>query len=442
MTLLSFCCSRPMWLLRSHRTLAAFRPVTAGTGIGVLSCARRLLGLLLLAVLAFGSVAQAEEPLRAEVGKHLQAAQDLMQKGRAKEALAQISEADAVSGKNAYESFTIERMRASVAAASGDNALAARSFEAVVAANKLPPADQLKTIEALGGTYYRLQNYQKSAIWVARYLKEGGTDPAMRALLAQDFYLAGDYAGAARELQTEFANGESGGKAPGEDRLQMLLACQRRLKDGAGYVNTMEKLVTLYPKKEYWSDLVQRVETRNGFSDRLQIDLYRFKLAHGFITQPTQIMELAQLALQAGYPSLGKKAMDQGFSSGLLGKGATADREQRLRALVEDTLKSSQRDLPKTLKEAHENRDGIALINLGAQLVDAGDSKQGTALAEEGFQKGNFNHPDDARLRLGELYIAAHQDAKANNLLKAVGGKDGAADVAHLWLLQNRVGEH
>jgi hypothetical protein len=395
---------------------------------------------LLAAALGMAAAAHAEDSLRPEIGRHLQQAAELAQKGHAKDALAQIAEADAVSGKSAFESLTIERMRGSVAQAAGDNATAAKSFEAVVASNKLPAADQLKTIEALGGLYYRLKDYAKSATWVARYAKEGGSDPQMRALLAQDYYLAGDYANAARELQSEAQAAESAGKPPAEDRLQMLLACQKALKDSAGYVHTMELLVRHYPKKEYWSDFVHRVETRSGFADRLQIDLYRFKQAHGFLSQEPQVMEMAQLALQAGFPSLGKKVMDQGFSSGLLGKGTQAEREKRLAKLVDERLAAAKTDEAKNLADARDNRDGTALINLGMQLADAGDAKQGLALAEEGYKKGNFRHPDDARLRMGEIYLDQKQDGKAVALLKGVGGSDGAADVAHLWLLQARSG--
>ncbi|MDE3011915.1 MAG: hypothetical protein KGI67_13600 [Pseudomonadota bacterium] len=404
--------------------------------------ARPLRLLPLLAAACLAAPAMADDSLRPEVGRHLQQAAELAQKGHAKEALAQIAEADAVAGKNAFESLTIERMRGSVAQSAGDYATAAKSFETVVATGKLPAAEQLKTIEALGGLYYRLQQYAKSATWVARYAKEGGTDSAMKALLAQDYYLAGDYAGAAHELQAEAAASEAAGKVPAEDRLQMLLACQKALKDSTGYVRTMEQLVSHYPKKEYWSDFVQRVETRPGFADRLQIDLYRFKNAHGFISQEPQVMEMAQLALQAGFPSLGKQVMDQGFSSGLLGRGTQAEREKRLARLVDERLAAARAEADRNLAEARDNRDGTLLINLGMQRVDAGDAKQGVALAEEGFKKGNFRHPDDARLRLAEIYIEQKQDAKAVALLKSVGGSDGAADVAHLWLLQAHSAAH
>ena len=48
------------------------------------------------------SSVHAQESLRPEVGKPLQAAQELMKAQKYKEALAKIREADAVSGKTAY----------------------------------------------------------------------------------------------------------------------------------------------------------------------------------------------------------------------------------------------------------------------------------------------------------------------------------------------------
>ena len=71
-------------------------------------------------VIAFGALAQ--EALRPEVGKPLQAAQDLIKAGKYKEALAKVRDADAVGGKNGGETYLVERMR--LAAASGLTAIA------------------------------------------------------------------------------------------------------------------------------------------------------------------------------------------------------------------------------------------------------------------------------------------------------------------------------
>ncbi len=62
------------------------------------------------------SVARAQEAVRPEVGKPLQAARDLYKQGKYKEALAKVREAEAVPNRTAQENHLIEQMRAAVAA--------------------------------------------------------------------------------------------------------------------------------------------------------------------------------------------------------------------------------------------------------------------------------------------------------------------------------------
>ena len=91
-------------------------------------CIKRLLAATVVG-LAIGT-AQAQGGLRPEVGKPLQAAQDLVKAGKYREALAKVRELDAVGGKTATETNTIERMRLAAASGAGDADTASRSFEA------------------------------------------------------------------------------------------------------------------------------------------------------------------------------------------------------------------------------------------------------------------------------------------------------------------------
>jgi hypothetical protein len=106
----------------------------------------RVVGVVLLVAAAHGARADvapdAGAPtLRAEVGKPLQAAQELLKAQRYAEALAKINEAEAAPERTGFETFTIERMRGAVAASSGDADLALRSYEAVLATGRLAPEE-------------------------------------------------------------------------------------------------------------------------------------------------------------------------------------------------------------------------------------------------------------------------------------------------------------
>ena len=378
------------------------------------------------------------DTLRPEVGKPLQAAQELMKAQKYKEALAKIREADAIGGKTAYESFIVERMRGSAAVGAGETDTAVRALEATVNSGRLPAAEQLKLMEALAGTAYRAKDYAKAQNWAQRYLREGGSSGAIRTLLAQTQYLAADYAGAAKGLSAEIAAGEAAGNAPAEDKLQLLANCYLKMNDKAGYAAVLEKLVAYHPKKEYWADLLARVQRKPGFSPRLTLDVYRLMLATGNLKDTSDFMEMAQLALQAGLPAEAKKVVDDGYAKGALGAGEEADRHKRLRDLANKQAADDQKALAETEKQAHAAKDGNALVALGYAYASNRQFDKGSALLEQGIAKGNLKRPEDAKLHLGLAYLQAGHRDKARHLLHSVQGTDGAADIARLWLLQTK----
>src|SRR2546426_795757 len=130
---------------------------------------------------------------------------------------------------------------------------------------------------------------------------------------------SGDFSGVAKEAAAAVAAAEQAGRRPAEDDLLRLADAQQRTKNAAGQANTMEKLLANYPKKEYWNDMLVRIQRKPGFSaDRLALDVYRLQLATGNLTKTNDYMEMAQLALQAGNTAEAKKIVDKGFAANLL----------------------------------------------------------------------------------------------------------------------------
>jgi hypothetical protein len=223
-----------------------------------------------------------------------------------------------------------------------------------------------------------------------------------------------------------------------ETDLQMLEDCYRRKGDTAGYVKAMEALVVNYPKKEYWTILLTNVQKKPGFSDRLALDVYLLRMATNNLTSANDYMEAAQLAVQAGMPALGKIIMDKGYASRVLGTGAEAARQGRLRDLVDKTLAESQKSRAQDEKDAAAARDGNQLVTLGLNYIYEGKADKGVQLVHEGIKKGGLKRPEDAKLRLGEAQIHAGQRNRGVTTLKSVGGSDGASDLARLWALYAR----
>jgi hypothetical protein len=396
-------------------------------------CAALLLG----ATASFEAQAQAKgDAVSPAVGKPLQEAQVLSRSGRHREAFAKVSEAEAAA-KTPNETFLVQRMRGSVATAAGDNDTALKAFESVLNSGRVSGRDATQMIQAVAVAHYKNKDYAKAAQWTQRYFKEGGTDPAMRTVLLQSYYLGNDCASVNRLLGGAAA--EESSRRPSEEELQILANCFLRQKDTGGYVNALEKLVVFYPKKEYWTDLLSRVQKKPGFSDRLALSVYRLKLATGNLTSANDYMEAAQLAVQAGVPAEAKAIIDKGYAANILGQGKEGERHGRLRDLVNRNLEESKKNRAQDEKDALAAKDGNDLVKVGLNYVYEGNSQKGLQLIEQGIKKGGLKRPEDAKLRLGEAQLQSGQKSKGVQTLRDVKGSDGTADIARLWVLHSRV---
>ena len=400
---------------------------------------RRAAGAALVAAsLLAGGAVQAQESLRPEIGKPLQAAQELIKAQRYKEALVKVREAEAVGARNANETFLIERMRIAAASGAGEVDTAAKSFEALSGSGRVSGPDKVRMIESIAVGYYRAQQYAKAMQWGQRYFREGGTSGAIRTMLIQSQYLSGDFAGASKELMAEINAAERSGSPPSEDRLKLLLNAATKQGDNNAVVFAMEKLVTYYPKKEYWVDLLSRMQRKSSFSDRLSLDTYRLSLATGSMTAPADFMEMAQLALQADLATESKQVVDKGFAAGVLGAGAEAERHKRLRDLVVKRLAEDTASRAADERQALAAKSGDGLVAAGMKFVYSGQAAKGVQLIQQGIAKGGLKRAEDAKLHLGIAQLVAGEKAKAQATFKTVQGTDGTADLARLWMLYAR----
>lgn len=383
-----------------------------------------------------GSPAWAQaETVRAEVGKVLQAARDLIKQSRHKEALAKLREIEAIGNRTAYENYITEQMRASAALPAGDNDQALRSMQFMIDSGRLSATEQGRYAASIAGLMYRNKDYAGAAKWSARALQGNPSDGATRALMIQSYFLAGDYATASKEALADVQAAERSGQKPTEEKLQLLAnIASRNTADRTGYINALEKLVAYYPKREYWADLLARIQAKPGFSSRLQLDVYRLRVATKTVSSGNDYLEMAQLALQDGQAAEAKQMLDEGFAAGQLGKGPEGERHKRLLALATQRAIDAPKDLTTSEAEASAARDSNAMVRIGLAYTGLGQNDKGIALIQNGINAGNLRRPADAQLHLGVALMRAGQKGRAAQAFGKVAGSDGVADLARLWL--------
>ena len=382
--------------------------------------------------LAAGIVSTAQAQVRPEVGKPLQQASELLKAGKAKEALAKVREADAIPGKTSAEQTTIDRMKGAAAQRAGDTATAIAAFESVY--SRSSGSEQAQMAEQVAYAYSQQKNNAKATEWVAKARAAGGNSASLNQLAAYLQGSSGDYSQVFKDAQAQVAAAEKNGQRPGEDDLLRLADAAKRLNNNAVYSSALEKLVLYYAKKDYWAAHLASLQRKPGFADRLALDVQRLKLANGLITKTDDYMELAQLALQAGFPSEAKAIVDKGYASGALGTGDQAARHQRLKDLVLKSQAESAASLAAQTAEAAAQKEGNDLVKVGTVYASMGQADKAVELIEQGIAKGSLKRPDDAKLRLA-LAMAATPKTKTKGLqtMRTVGGSDGTADVARLY---------
>ncbi|HET9978224.1 MAG TPA: hypothetical protein VFQ20_12350 [Burkholderiaceae bacterium] len=387
---------------------------------------------LAAALLAAALLSPAQAQVRPEVGRPLQQASDLLKAGKAREALAKANEANAVPGKTAAEQTMVDRMRGAAAQRAGDMGTVVAAFESVY--GRASGAEQAQAAEQVAYAYSQLKNNAKASEWVAKARAAGANSASLNQLAAYLQSSSGDYSQIFKDAQANVAAAERDGRRPSEDDLLRLADAAKRLNNNAAYSSALEKLVLYYAKRDYWAAHLASLQRKPGFSDRLALDVQRLKLANGLITKTDDYMELAQLALQAGFPVEAKAIVDKGYASGALGTGEQAARHQRLKDLVLKSQAESAAGIAAQAAEAATQKDGNDLVKVGTVYASMGQSEKAVELIEKGIAKGGLKRPDDAKLRLA-LALAQSPKTKSKGLqaLRSVGGSDGTADIARLY---------
>lgn len=377
----------------------------------------------------------AEEVRQEKIMTTVRAAHQLTNQNNHAEALAKLRELDSISGKTREDVYIIERTRLTIALRMDDKALQQQVAQGLVAAGGVSADEQLALEDLLARTYYNQKNYTQAIPWLVRYLKEGGTDPALREALIRAHYLNNDYSEAAALARGNIEADEKSGKAPDENLFDLWLGAVSRLNDRAQYGVALEKTISYYPKKEYWAELLSRIVSKPTFSESLSFDVYRFMYATGQISGAEDYLGMAQAALQAGYAGQAKRVLEQGFQAGLLGRGPQAGMHRNLLGLASGNAAAQAKRLARDAAAAVHSKTGEKLVVIGERYIDQGEADRGIGLMVQGIRAGNLKNPNEAKLHLGIAYAMANRIQDALQTWRQVQGNNGSAELARYWRL-------
>jgi hypothetical protein len=409
------------------------------TGTSVTSLKRLLLGAAVLGVsgllLTRPALADEKPTNSAKLGKPLKAAHDDLDAKKYADAILKLKEAENIAGKTAYDQHLINDMLSFAYIRTNNFPEAAKALEAELSDGFTPEKDIPQRVRALAQLNYQTKNYDKAIEFGTRAIKGGYADEEMKTLIGQAYYLKGDWKGTLRFEEGVVDTGIKEGRSPKKEALDLILSACVKMNDAACETRALERVVTYYPKPDYWYQLLFTLRQQTSGNDANTLQTYRLMSEVDVLKNPDDYTEMAQLALEAGSPGEAQHVLEKGFAKGVFADQRAKDRNQRLLESAKKAAAADQQTLAKVEKEADAAATGTKSVGLGLAYLGYGQYDKAADAISRGLTKGGIKDEAQARLLLGIAQLKAGRKDDATKSFHSVKGDPSLERLANLWTL-------
>jgi tetratricopeptide (TPR) repeat protein len=374
----------------------------------------------------------------AKLAKPLKEAHDDLTAKKFPEAIAKLKEAEGIAGKTTYDQHLINDMLSFAYIRTNDYAEAAKAMEAELDDGFTPANEQQQKIRALSALNYQLKNYDKAIDFGQRAIKGGFGEEETKKIVGQAYYLKGDWKDTLKFEEGLVDASIKGGSNPNSEALQLVLSACVKLEDTACQTKALEKLVTYYPKPEYWSNLLFSLMKETASSDSNTLQTFRLMSEVDVLKGADDFVEMAQLAMDAGSPGEAQRALQRGFDKNVFTDQRTKDKAQRLLEKAKQKAAADQPTLDKIAKEADTAPTGGKNAGMGLAYLGYGQYDKAVDEYTKAVTKGGLKNPAEAQLLLGIADLKAGHKEDAVKAFKAVKGDAILERLASLWVLRAR----
>jgi tetratricopeptide (TPR) repeat protein len=402
---------------------------------------RALLGSALIAGCAgllLAGAARAEEGknnVSAKMAKPLKAAQEDLTAKRYSDAILKLKEAEGATGKSPYDQHVIYEMLKVAYVRTQNYTDAARVMEAEIDDGFVPQSEMQGLVRGLAQVNYQIKNYEKAIEFGNRAIKGGFADEELRTLVGQAYYLKGDWKGTLHFEEGMVDNLIKEGRTPKSEALQLILSACVKLNDQPCETRALERVVTYYPKPDYWYQLLFTLRQQTSGNDANTLQTYRLMSEVDVLKNPDDYTEMAQLALEAGSPGEAQRILEKGIAKGVFTDQRAKQKNERLLEAAKKAAASDQAALQRIAKEAEAAPTGAKNVGLGLAYFGYGQYDKAVEEISKGISKGGLRNEGEARLLLGIAQLKSGHKEDATKTFRAVKGDPSLERLANLWTL-------
>ena len=285
-----------------------------------------------------------------------------------------------------------------------------RAYENVLRQPDIPDGLRDQTRYTIAQLYFTTEQWQKAIDLIEQWLKTAqnpGPDPYV--LLASAYYQLEKWPKMIPPLEKAMDIARQRDTDIKEQWWLLLRVAYFEQKDFKKVTEILETLVSHWPKKEYWTQLSAMYGELG--QEKRQLAAYWAAYDQGLLDRSNELVQLAQLFLQADVPYKAGLVLEKGLKAELVEK--TAD-NYRLLSQAWALAAEDQKAVPALKMAASMSADGDLDVRLAQSYLNLSRYDECIQAAREGLRKGGVKREDSARIVLGMCLYEnkKYEDAK------------------------------
>lgn len=372
-----------------------------------------------------------------EFRKQASKVQPLVNEKKWAEVLAALPALEAIPDKTPDDDRAIATWRLQAAQGSGDQELFMAAVENFLAKGYADAAQTSAMHQSLAAHYNNKKERDKTVYHYRKFVDATpDVEPDELETLGRLYRQNSQFAEAATWFTKAIELASSKGIKPKEELFQLRDHCLLETKDDAGRLANLEAVVSLYPDKKYYSNIVAIYQNLAKNDRTVMMNAFRVAATDpmGGLATVGGYLNYADLALVSGSPGEAVRALERGIKEGIVpGVGTNQQTLQEAKAAVA----ADQRTLGAEAASAAKSAKGDVAVKVGLGYYSTGNFEKAVELVRQGIAKGGVTRLDDANLLLGAALMELGRRDEAKAAFEAAAGAatdPNMSRVARLWL--------
>jgi len=313
------------------------------------------------------------------------------------------------------------------------------AYNNVLAQPDLPEGIFQQTIRTLSQLAFVTEDYQLAIKYANQYMDEVGPDPDMYVVIGTAYYqiasekgnraTKADYQKIISPVEQAISITEERGTASKEQWWLLLRVAYWEQDDFRKVREILETLVVNWPKKEYWTQL-------SGIYYELKDELkqlasYEAAYDQGLLVKSAELVQLAQLFMQADVPYKGARVLEKGFEAEITERNV---RNLRLLSQAWQLAQEDKKAIPPLNEAASLSEDGELFARLAQSHLNLSQYKSCITASNKAINKSGLKNTGNAYLIMGMCQFETDRlDSAKTSFRKALKYKKAAKN-ARSWI--------